>query len=188
MISSSVSRSTAPGEDVTGEQQDGQTVYGCSGCSRHHIGRAWPDRTRTCESAQPMIRACEGRRSVNHRLFVSAQIVPPTCVLLKRLPYAGEISVTEDPKAAGEEWLLASVASYMLLDQKLDDGLSHGESSRSQVLSPSSHPYASRDWNNSSASHSVGMKFAHPCRVTTIAPVALPMLAARSQSQPLRCP
>jgi len=62
---------------------------------------------------------------MNHRLFVSREIVAKFRLLLQRLTYSRDIAVTEDSPDAGEEGGFASIAFHVLLRQETNEGLRH---------------------------------------------------------------
>ncbi len=175
-------RRSAAGEDVARQQQDRHAVDGGARRAGDHVGGARADRRCAGERAQPVVHLGVGGRGVHHRLLVARQVVAHRAALfLQRLPDAGDVAVPEDAEHAAEERLFAAVTRGSLLRQESHHRLRHR------------HPHARahiagsfRSATKADTSSSVGMKLAQPWRVTTIAPQALPMRAARSSGQPWR--
>src|SRR5204862_7848854 len=136
--------------------------------------------------AQPGSHLGEGGRGVHHGLFVPREVIrhrrPEG---LERFADAGDVAVTENAEHAGNERPLPSIARRALLRQKPHHRLRHRQADSRWRGHIASSP---RALTNAVTSFSVGMKFAQPWRVTTIAPVALPMRAARSSGHPCRYP
>ena len=139
-----------------------------------------------------------------HRLFVTGLVETEGIgILMQRLTDTSNVSVPEDSEHTGKKLGFVSISFDILLSEKLNDGLSHREflcfhesccSFGTVVCGCGMEPkpnciyHPPRSATNSSTSGIVGIKFAQPCRVTTIAPVALPSRADFRQPQPLRCP
>ena len=68
-----------------------------------------------------------GHRSVHHGLFVARLVIAKISVLVQRLADARDVAVAENAKAAGEKALLDAIAFGVLVFQKLDDRLGHGQ-------------------------------------------------------------
>ena len=125
-----------------------------------------------------------GRGGVDHGLLVAREVVAKrVAMLLQRLADAGDVAVAENPEHAAEKRLLMSVARGPLPREESHERLRHRQPYRAGRDHIAGSPRAA---TNEATSPSVGMKFAHPCRVTTMAPQALPRRAARSSGQPWR--
>ena len=66
---------------------------------------------------------------MHHRLLISTQEKTKVGILLKSHANAGNIAVTKDSEAAGEEPVLRPIPRDVLLLQKLNQGLRHRHSS-----------------------------------------------------------
>src|SRR5205807_2215754 len=134
------------------------------------------------ERLQPVAHLGERRRGMHHRLLVArhdeAQAIARG---EERFAEPGDVAVAEDAEHAGEHRLRPAVARAALRDQEFHERLTDGQAAGSHV-----HPPC--EATNASTSGHVGMKLAQPCRVTMIAPVALPTRAARASVQPRRSP
>jgi hypothetical protein len=64
---------------------------------------------------------------VDHCLLVPRLVVAKRWVLVQRLPNAGDIAMPKDPKTAGEKLLLQPITFYILILQKTDERLRHGQ-------------------------------------------------------------
>jgi hypothetical protein len=60
---------------------------------------------------------------VNHSLFVAAQHVPQSWILLQRLAHSGNVPVPKDAKARFEETCFSLIPRRELVLQECDDGL-----------------------------------------------------------------
>ncbi len=126
----------APCEEVPRQEQHGQAVDRGARRGGDHVGGPRPDGGRAGERLQAVLHLGEGRRRVDHRLLVLGLIVAELglALLLEGLPDSCDVPVPEDPPDAREERLLLAVALDVLLLQKLDERLGHGQPS-----SPSPH-------------------------------------------------
>jgi hypothetical protein len=63
---------------------------------------------------------------MDHRLLVAGLVVwEAACVLLERLADTGDVTVTEDTEASGEEAVFDPVSLYVLLGQEAHQRLGH---------------------------------------------------------------
>ncbi len=120
-------RDVAPREDVAGQQQDGQAIDGGGSGAGDHVGGAGSDRSGAGERAQPVAHFGERGGGVHHGLLVAAEVVAEVGVFLQRFADAGDVAVSEDAEAAGEEALLGAVARNVLLLEEGDERLRHSE-------------------------------------------------------------
>jgi hypothetical protein len=173
------------GEAVARQEKDRHAVDRRAGGAGDHVGGAGADRAGAGKHPQPVVHFGVGRRRVHHRLLVARQVVGQRAALfVERLANAGDVPVAEDPEDAATQRLFAPIARRALPLQKPHHGLRHRQADfRSRRRHIVGSPCAV---TNAATSSSVGMKLAHPWRVTTIAPQALPIRAARSSGQPCR--
>src|SRR6266404_2235219 len=116
-------------KNIAGQEQHWNSID--RGCSRagHHVCRSRADRRRARKSAKPVTHLREGRRCVDHRLFVTRQIVSERRGLLEGLTVSCYVAVTEDAPYSGEEGCLASIALDILLSEEPRERLRHRQSS-----------------------------------------------------------
>ena len=117
----------AAGEDIAGEQQNGNAIDGRGGGTGEHVGCAGADGSGAGEGAEAKTGFGKGGGGVDHGLFIAAEVVAEAGVLLERLAQAGDVAVAEDAEAAFDETLFARVAAGKLGLKERDDGLGDGE-------------------------------------------------------------
>jgi hypothetical protein len=67
---------------------------------------------------------------VNHRQLISGNVEPQLVpILLQRLPYTGDVSMTEYAKHTGEKPIADAISLHVLLREKTDQSLGSCESS-----------------------------------------------------------
>ena len=125
----------APGEDVARQQQHRQAIDVRDGSSRHHIGRAWPDRARHRHHTPAARGLGEGDRGMCHRLLImGAQGRQTVARGIQRLAEAGDIAMPEDRPDPGEDRQLLPVDHRLLRCHRGDERLRHGEPDRRHHL------------------------------------------------------
>jgi hypothetical protein len=67
---------------------------------------------------------------VHRALLVAHLVVAEVGVAQQRLAHAGDAAVAEDAETAGEERVLHAVVLDVLVLEKLDEGLRHGQAHR----------------------------------------------------------
>ena len=118
----------ARGERVAGQQQHGQAVDRGQRRAGHHVGRPGTDRRRARERARRLRLTRVAGGDVDHALLVARRVVgQQVAVLVQRLAQPGDVAVTEDPVAAGDEPLAPAVALGLLDGQEAHQRLGHGQ-------------------------------------------------------------
>ena len=116
------------GEDIAGEKQDRDAVNGRSGGAGDHVGGARPDRGRAGERGEPVPHLRKRYRRMDHGLLVAAKIVGYFLVLMQSLPYARDVTVSEDAPHTCEEGRFFPIPFDELLFEIGRQGLRHGQS------------------------------------------------------------
>ena len=81
---------------------------------------------------------------MHHRLLVAGLVVTERLgILQERLADPGDVPMTEDPPAAGEEALLDAVALHVLLPEEPHQRLGHRESRHARAPARTIAPAAS---------------------------------------------
>ena len=134
-------RADAAREGAGGQQQHGQAVDRRQCGTGQHVRRARPHRGGADPRLQAVLLSGVGDRGVHHGLLVAGEDVGQVLtvglgglvaavlelVLQERLADAGDVAVTEDAEAAGEELLPLAVALAPLVGEETHHGLRHGE-------------------------------------------------------------
>ncbi len=120
-------RHVAPSEDIAGDQQHGQPVDGRRGCAGDHVRRARPDGRQAGEGLQAILNLGICARRVDRRLLVAHLVIPKIGVLHQRLADARHDAVAEDSETAGKKPVLGAIALDVLVLEKPDESLRHGE-------------------------------------------------------------
>ena len=120
-------RDVAPGEDVTRQQQHRQAIDRRGRGTREHVGRAGSNGRGAGERLQTVLHLGVADGDMDLRLFVARLVVAELRHLLECLADAGHIAVTEDAETTGKERLLRAIALHVLILQKSDDRLGHGQ-------------------------------------------------------------
>jgi len=123
------------GEDVAGQEQHWQSVYGRQSCPRHHVRRAGADGGGAGQRLEPVLLPGIGGSRVDHRLLIARLVVGQvTRVLLECLPHARYVAVPENADASREKSLLDAVALDVLDGQKAHQRLGHRQPYCAQSL------------------------------------------------------
>jgi hypothetical protein len=64
---------------------------------------------------------------MDHRLFISAEVITKPPVLFQRLSHPGHVSVSKNPKASLEEFALLIIATGILIRKECHDGLRNSQ-------------------------------------------------------------
>ena len=119
----------AVGEDIAGQQEDGQAVDGGDGGSGDHVRRAGADGAGARVGAHTLAGFCEGDGGVDHGLFVLGlkKRELRSAEFLEGLAETGDVAVAEDTEDAVDEAMLGAVAADVLLLEKFDQRGGHAE-------------------------------------------------------------
>src|SRR5215211_3554535 len=177
----------ARGEDVAGQEQNGQAVDGRERRPGRHVGGAWSYGGRAGERPEAVLRPGVSGGGVYHRLLVTRLVVGKLArVLQQRLAHPRDVTVAEDAGDTGKETLLHPVAFHVLVRQEPNQRLGHRQPHRAHFSAPPSlSSQTLADLSRScSTSSGVGISSAHARREATMAPAALAYRMLLSGSHP----
>src|SRR5204862_2341885 len=90
-------------KNIAGQKQHWNSIDRGGSRAGHHVCRSRPDRRCARKSAKPVTHLRKGRRCVDHRLFVTRQIVSERRLLLEGLTDSRDVAMTEDAPYSGEK-------------------------------------------------------------------------------------
>src|SRR5881397_2975998 len=102
-------------ENISGQEQNGQTIDGGYGSPRDHVRRTGPNRGGAGKRSQTVAHLGKSQGRVNHGLFIAGEIVAKVLGLPQGLANTPNVTVSKDSPNPGKKGSLTPITFHILI-------------------------------------------------------------------------